>query len=456
MKSVSQWIRLAGPVALLVALSVLDQTATAQARSSRYAVINVGPADFDTANQLLSLYGVLVPFKAGPAASPPVSRIAPRPGPRTPPPRRAAEPARREARARPRGAGPAPAKALSAPIMGRALRRALAGLPHDEVLAMVTSALQNGKKLYATLHRKAAAEAFTSAISLLDRHVPWGDAKPLLIQGHTYLLLCHHAEGDKASAQPVAARLRELAQNKRPQGIPASVWSMYPLMPLPLDNRRQVTVKAPSGAQVYLDDQRVGPGPQVLAVGPGAHRVRVEAPGHRLFYTEVPAGTAKQTVIVSLVPLSTDAFADVRQQLAKLRSSADRWDKEGLKKLAKQLVIDHLLVCTLEGGALKARWFSRRLGKYAASEQSLPQPGAKGLPGLVLASFQKMKRAEDGRAKALAEANRAKGRKEAPAPKIWKKWYFWVAAAVVAGIVAAFAIKDQVKEDNVILRITRP
>ena len=139
------------------------------------------------------------------------------------------------------------------------------------------------------------------------------------------------------------------------------------------------------------------------------------------------------------------------------RASADRWSAAPIKALAKRLVLDHLLVCVFEGGSLKARWFSRRLGKWASAELSLPSPGPKLTATALMAAFGKLRVAERKRAQALAEADKAKGKKhKASSPKLWKKWYFWVAAAVVAGVVTAFAIKDSVTEETVILRVTRP
>jgi hypothetical protein len=322
---------------------------------------------------------------------------------------------------------------------------------------MAASAVARGKRLYSTLKRDKAADAFTRAITYYDRHVAWSVARPALIEAHTYLLLCYHSVGSKQRARAVAARLRELTGNKAPKGIPAATWASYPLEPLPLGPRRKLVVKAPAKARVWLDDRPAGRGPLELVAGPGAHRIRVELKGHRVFHSEVAAGNTPQTVLVTLVPRSTDAFADIRRDLSKVRKSAKRWSTEPLKGLAKRLVLDHLLVCVMEGGSLKARWFSRRLGKWAGPELSLPKPGPTLAPAAILAAFGKLRKAERKRAQALAEADKAKDKKrKASGPKLWKKWYFWVAAAVVAGVVAAFAIKDSVTEDTVILRVTRP
>lgn len=436
--------KLAGVTGLLLLLG-----STAEARPRKYAVINVGPADYATAQRLLSIYGVLSPAPAPVAARPAPRRAAPtaaRPAPRRAEARDGARPAPRPERATPLSSGP---------IKGRALRRALAGLPHDEAAAMAASALLLGKRLYSTLHRAEAAEAFARAIAFYDGHVVWKQARPALIEASTYLLLCHHSQGNKDAARDVAARLRELTGNKSPKGMPVSTWDAYPLQPLPLTPRRQLEVKAPAKARVLLDDQTVGRGPQVLHVGPSAHRVRVELAGHRVFHAQVPAGPTGQQILVSLVPRTTDAFADIRKELAAVRRSAQRWNVEALKSLAKRLFIDHLLVCVLEGGSLKARWFSRRLGKFVPSELSLPRPGKGELRGPVFAAFGKLSKAERERAAALAERDKKGDKPKKKEPKLWKKWYFWVAAALVAGVVAAFAIKDSLDEEKVILRVTR-
>ena len=131
----------------------------------------------------------------------------------------------------------------------------------------------------------------------------------------------------------------------------------------------------------------------------------------------------------------------------------DRWAVAPIKSLSKRLFIDHVLVCVLEGGSLRARWYSARMGKFASPVLSLPRPGAGDLRKPVLAAFAKVARDEKKRGKSLTVPV---GPKKKKTTKLWKKWYFWVAAAVVAGVVAAFAIKDSVSEEKVFLRVTRP
>jgi hypothetical protein len=343
---------------------------------------------------------------------------------------------------------------LSSPIQGGALRRALVGLPHDEARAVAAAALRRGKRLYSTLKRAQAAESFARAIAMYDGHVVWSQARDPLIEACTYLLLCHHALGQKAAAQKVAARLRELTGNKAPKGVPAGIWIAYPLAPLPLTPRRTLEVKVPAKARVFLDDQPAGVGPQDLSVGPGVHRIRVQSDGHRVFFQMVAASTTGAKVLVSLVPRSTDAFAVIRKDLSGVRKAANHWSLGPIKSLAKRLRLDQLLVCVLSGGSLKARWYSARLGKFASPVLSLPRPGAGDLRRPVLAAYAKVARAERNHAKTPPVIAGVKSK--AKPTKLWKKWYFWVAAAVVAGVVAAFAIKDSVTEEKVILRVTRP
>lgn len=343
---------------------------------------------------------------------------------------------------------------MSAPIRGQALRRALVGLPLDEAPSVAAAALGRGKRLFATLKRPEAAEALARAISLYDNHVAWKRARGPLVEASTYLLLCHHALGQKVAARRVAARLRELTGNQVPKGVPADVWAAYPLVPLPLTPRRILTVKAPPKARVYLDDQLAGRGPQKLPVGPGAHRIRVELAGHRVFVRQVAAAATAEAVLVSLVRRATDAFGDIRAELAKVRRAGKHWDPAPIKRLAQQLRIDHLLVCVVVGSSLKARWFSARLGKFAGAWLWLPLGGTQKLLQPVQAAFAGVHGAERKRARALAETDTKPKKKSSP--KLWKKWYFWVAAALVAGVVAAFAIKDSLTEEKVILRVTRP
>jgi hypothetical protein len=153
--------------------------------------------------------------------------------------------------------------------------------------------------------------------------------------------------------------------------------------------------------------------------------------------------------------------------------------------------VDYLLVAARDGKRVRLRWFSRRLGRFAtepiavtlpplppdtvtgtASSATATASGPSTAPGTatapatalvklrgaLLASFQVARTAERTDA-ALAAKTADQGRKAKKVngkSKIWKKWYFWVAAVAVAGLVAGFAIKDSLDEEKVILKITRP
>ena len=52
----------------------------------------------------------------------------------------------------------------------------------------------------------------------------------------------------------------------------------------------------PSGAQVFVDEVRAGTTPMTMSnVKPGAHRVRIELPGHRPWATSVIVQAGAQT-----------------------------------------------------------------------------------------------------------------------------------------------------------------
>jgi len=361
------------------------------------------------------------------------------------------------------------------PVKGRALRRALLGLPHDESLPLARRAVARGKRLFTSLKRAEAVDAFTGAINLLDRQVRWKRAEPLLVQAHTYLLLCHHALGAPQAAQAVANRLRELTGGKRPAGVPAAVWKAYPLQPAALTPRHELRVQVPAKARVYLDDHRAGTGPQTLHVGPGAHRVRVELPGHRVYFQRVTP-SASMKLAVTLVPEPEDAYADVREVLAKVRQSGAPFDPAPYRRLCRTLFVDYLLVAVPDGKRVRLRWFSRQLGRFATEPVAVALPAAPGSAGAAAAAgaaagpaaaklraalratFGTVRSAERTDA-ALASQAADQGRKAKAVngdSKIWKKWYFWVAAVAVAGLVAGFAIKDSLDEEKVILKITRP
>ena len=434
---------------LLPALMLSALLAGSASAQTKFAVVNAGAVDHATARGLLRLYDLLQAPRRAALPTPPAA-------PRS---QKAAHPAPRRRAARP--AAKRRAAASWTPVRGRTLRRALVGLPHDESLSLAQASLEAGQRLFTALKREKAAEAFVRAIARLDRQVPWARARKPLILAHTYLLLCYHALGRSADARPVAARLRELTGNHRPPGIPAAAWQAYPLQPLPLTPRRKLVVKAPPLAKVYLDDHLAGTGPQQLPAGPGGHRVRVELEGHQVFFQEVAPGSHEQVVLVTLTPTPEDAYADVRKALSKVRKSGTPFAAAPYRRLAKTLFVEWLLVALPEAGHVKLRWFSRTLGKFASPAVTVSlAPGAKG--GLtraraqVIAAYRQGLEAERQDRSLADQANRKAHKAHKKKSSIWKKWYFWVAAAVVAGVVAGFAIKDSVSEDKVILKITRP
>ncbi|MDY0002279.1 MAG: PEGA domain-containing protein [Polyangia bacterium] len=434
---------------ILVALPMSSGRAVA---APRFAIVNAGPADEAASARLLALYEQL--------ASSPAETQEARPS-------AAARPAAREAApSRPREASRQAARVeLPVPVQGKALRRALAGFAHDESLSLARAAIARGRRLFTALEREAAADAFTQAIALFDTHVPMAHGRAHLLVAHTYLLICLHELGRAEAARATAARLRELNADKRPDGVPQATWDAYPLEAAPLVPRRTLEVRAPAGAEVFLDEHPAGKGPLTLHVGPGAHRVRVELKGHRVFVQAVPPAGQSVVVPVSLVPEQEDPFEDLRKTLTSVRASGKPFELAPLRALAKTLSVDFLLVAVSEGGQVRLRWFSRNLGRFSGDSfvatlpvESSPTSQALVSPvrALVHAAFIKAReellKDEDLSRRAHKKGEEArKGR----GAQIWKKWYFWVAAAVVAGVVAAFAIKDSLDEEKVILQITR-
>jgi tetratricopeptide (TPR) repeat protein len=415
-------------LSLLLAGALLLAPTVTRAEGHRYAVVNLGPADHDAATRLLGLYAVLAPPAAAPAARP-MPRERPRP-------------------------------AVGA-IQGVGLRKALLGFPADEAEAVAAAEVQRGKALYAGLKRPEAAEAFGRALALYDGHVAWAQASAGLREALTYLLLCHHELGKAAEAAAVAARLRELTDDQRPAGVPEPTWNAYPLVAAPLGPRRDLRVKAPAGATVYLDDHAAGTGPLTLPVGPGPHRVRVEAKGHRVFVQGVPAGTAAEAVEAVLVPVTADAFEEVRGQVARMRAAAGAPAPAELRSLARTLGLQALLVVTAgPGGTVRARWFSTRLGKPVGPEAALTlgagAQAAEAERASVLAGLTRVAEAERDAEEATARKPDDQGSKPAGQKPLWKKWWFWVGAGVVAALVGGFAIKDAVTKDIVVLEVTRP
>jgi len=94
-----------------------------------------------------------------------------------------------------------------------------------------------------------------------------------------YVLLCADNTGDRPAAAFAAGQLRALGvTDGTVAGIPQATWDRYPEIDAQLGGYLvELTVTAEDGADVWVDQARVGPSPATIVVGAGDHVVAAAA-----------------------------------------------------------------------------------------------------------------------------------------------------------------------------------
>jgi hypothetical protein len=94
-----------------------------------------------------------------------------------------------------------------------------------------------------------------------------------------YVLLCADGAGDRPAAAFAAGQLRALgAADGTATGISQATWDRYPAIDAQLGGYLvELTVTAEAGAEVWVDQVRIGPSPATIVVGAGDHVVAAAA-----------------------------------------------------------------------------------------------------------------------------------------------------------------------------------
>lgn len=183
------------------------------------------------------------------------------------------------------------AAAELAPLEGAAAE-AWAGRADDDLA--LDAALAEAGDGYGQLDcGRARPWAETAALLAAARTAAGVDERARGNRAWSYLLLCADKDGDRPAARHAADRVRALGGSA---AISADVWARYPEVDAAIDRDIvAITVTAPAGAAVTLDDQPLGPAPATAYAHAGRHLVA--APGHATWITvqgkpltvEVPA-----------------------------------------------------------------------------------------------------------------------------------------------------------------------
>lgn len=197
---------------------------------------------------------------------------------------------------------------------------------------------------------------------------PWAETAALLAAARTaagvderargnrawsYLLLCADKDGDRPAARHAADRVRALGGSA---AISADVWARYPEVDAAIDRDIvAITVTAPAGAAVTLDDQPLGPAPATAYAHAGRHLVA--APGHATWIT---VQGKPLTVEVPALPPHDPAIAAIAVQVDEARSGVE---VTRAAAIAQAAAVE--LVAVLEADGRVALWQRRRAATTA-------------------------------------------------------------------------------------------
>jgi hypothetical protein len=321
------------------------------------------------------------------------------------------------------------------PIDGVEDRRALVdGGPATKVQLLLRRAEQSFVKLKYT----DAARDYEAAESLLLNEVPLDVLRTTLADVERNLLACYDQLGRSADAARAAERLA---------WTPGTNEDMKRLMDKYLVTRAweparpPVTVDTePPGALVYRNLRDLGKAPQTMAGGdPSLDVVDVEAPGYRRAHRELRANEQIKVALVKEDRLGVLVDA--------IRAQAPDANPKDVAAVGRRVGAARVLVLLPDGHKkLLGRWLDVDKAAWAPESARVDATGAPAMERLAMYVAPKE---PAGGAPALTAA--AATQKEAPKKSrlgVWGKWYTWVAAGAVAGLIVVLVVKDKVGDDS--------
>lgn len=256
-------------------------------------------------------------------------------------------------------------------------------------------------------------------------------------------LACADQLGDEAAARAATSLLAAI-QTAPPSEQTQALFARHP----PDRPSRQPEVRLesdPAGATVFLDLKPIGQTPLALPAErrPGA-LVDLEQAGYRKAHRQadqagaVAVALAREDRVAALVDSVRGAAGDAPEAL--------------VAELGRRVGAARVVVARrAPNGRVEARLLDVASGKWARAAQTFAEAEAPGalcsyaqlLPAPAQVAAQADKRAAAATVKAQPQ----------PVPA-WKRWYVWVAGAVLVGAVVALVVADHVGSDQLTIHAT--
>ncbi|MDB4969991.1 MAG: hypothetical protein JWN44_5680 [Myxococcales bacterium] len=321
------------------------------------------------------------------------------------------------------------------PIDGVEDRRALVdGGPATRVQLLLRRAEQSFVKLrYAD-----AARDYEAAEGLLLNEVPLEVLRSSLADVERSLLACYDQLGRPADAARAAERL---------SWTPGTNEDMKRLMDKYLVTRAWEPARSPvsvdsepPGALVYRDLRELGKAPQTMPGGdPAIDVIDVEAPGYRRAHRELRGSEQIKVALVKEDRLGVLVDA--------IRAQAPDADPKSVAAVGRRVGATRVLVLLPDGHKkLLGRWLDVDHAAWAPESARVDATGAPAMEKLAM--YVAPKEPAGGAPELTATAA---AQKEAPKKSrlgAWGKWYTWVAAGAVAGLIIVLVVKDKVGDDS--------
>ncbi len=196
---------------------------------------------------------------------------------------------------------------------------ALTGVATDADDALATAALAEARDGFGALECGRARPAAEDAVRLLAaRQAAAIDETVRMRAAWTYVLLCADRDGDGAMARAAADRLRAIGAAA---AVPPDIWARFPDIDAATDRDIvELTVSAPVGAAVTIDDVAVGVAPLTRFVAAGKHLVAVATGASRGAVIATVHGKPLTIEVAALDRIA--AWRDVAAQVAAWQGAA--------------------------------------------------------------------------------------------------------------------------------------
>jgi hypothetical protein len=301
--------------------------------------------------------------------------------------------------------------------------------------------LRRAEQSFVKLKYADAVRDYEAAETILLNEVPLDVLRRMLADVERNLLACYDQLG----------RAREAARSaERLAWTPGSNEDMKRFLDKYLVSRAweparpPVTVDSePPGALVYRNLRELGKAPQTTAGGdPSIDVLDVEAPGYRRAHRELKSG---ETVKVALVKedrlgVLVDAIRDQAPDAA----------PKDVAAVGRRVGAARVLMVLPDGHKkLLGRWLDVNRAAWATESVRVDATGAPAMEKLAMYAAPKE---TAGPSLAVTAQPQPEKKKSKLGP--WGKWYTWVAAGAVAGLIIVLVVKDKVGDDSLTVTAT--